>query len=601
MSAIAVGNPLKAETLRDQRKAAKLYLQGVKLLEKQRSEEAYRSLKQAVDLEPMNPTYATAAELARQSAVTQLIEHSSQLRASGDDEGATSKLQDALKLDPNNASALDHLKLAADRTGSPKVGDAPLLATGTQGNPLTTGTIASGAILLMPSADRHTFHLKNDAKQVVQQVFRAYGVDASIHESVQSRLIRMDVDDVTFLEAARVLGMLTGTFFEPLDPHRVIVAKDTRANRTEFQRLQMETIYLPGLTDKELTDVSNLARNVFDAQQSVAEPTAGTLTVRAPAKTLAAFNDTVGQLLDGRNQILLNVKVIQLAHVSMRETGTQFFQQTGVYNVFSEIQSVLSTNQSLVQQIIASGLVPNQSTLANQIEILAILVASGQITGTPFNQGFLPFGGGLTESLLVPGPASLALTLNSSDTRTLDDIDIHLQDDEAGTFKTGMRYPIEQSSYSSVALPAALSAVLGSNAAAQTIPQIQYEDLGLTLKATPKVLRSDDVALTIDLKISSLGGTSLNDIPILNSQQFTGVLTLRAGETAVLLSDLSKQESRALSGLPGISDIPGLQDVSDITRNENVARLMILVTPVVIRDSKNPIHGSMLMVDKSAH
>jgi hypothetical protein len=260
---------------------------------------------------------------------------------------------------------------------------------------------------------------------------------------------------------------------------------------------------------------------------------------------------------------------------------------------------VLSQNQSLVQQIISSGLVPNASTLANQIEILAILVASGQLTGTPFNQGFLPFGGGLTQSILSPGPAKLTMSLNSSDTRTLDDIHLQLADQEEGTFKIGERYPIETSSYSSVALPAiaGISSALAS-AASQTVPQIEYQDIGLTFKATPKVLRSNDVALTVDLKITALGGTALNDIPILNNQQISGVLTLKAGETAVLLSDLSRTESRALSGLPGVSDIPGLQDISDITKDQNVARLLILVTPTVLRNIQQAGHGPMMMVDR---
>ena len=153
---------------------------------------------------------------------------------------------------------------------------------------------------------------------------------------------------------------------------------------------------------------------------------------------------------------------------------------------------------------------------------------------------------------------------------------------------------------SSVALPAVagVSSAVAA-AASQTIPQIQYEDIGLTFKAMPKVMRSNDVALTLDLKIQALGGTSLNDIPILNSTQVSGVLTVKAGETAVLVSDLSRTESRALSGLPGISDIPGLQDVSDIARNQNVARLLILITPTVTRNIQTTGHGPRLRVDKS--
>ncbi len=601
--AIETGKPVHADTLRAQRKAAKLYLHGARLLENHQPEPAWDLLKQAVELVPGNATYAQAAELARQSTVTELVQRAGRERSGGDKEDSARLLQRAQAIDSNNPLVLEHLGQLADRVASgTKVGATAY--TGQQSALSSeSDTLAGGPIQLAPKTDKHSFHLRAGERQVLQDVFRAYGIDASVHDSVQNKQVRLDIDDATFPEAMRALRVLTGTFWEPLDPHRALVAQDTRENRTQFQRLQMETIYLPGLNEKELTEASNVAKNIFEAQQSLVEATAGTLTIRAPEKTLAAFNTTMAQLEDGRSQIDLNIKVIQLAHVSMRETGATFFQQTGAYNVFSEVNSLLSQNQSLVQQVISAGLVPNQSTLANQIEILAILVASGQLTGTPFNQGFLPFGGGLTQSILSPGPATLTMSLNSSDTRTLDDIHLQLADQEEGTFKIGERYPTETSSYSSVALPAipGLSSALtaAASAASQTIPQIEYQDIGLTLKTTPKVLRANDVALTLDLKISALGGSSINDIPILDSQQVAGVLTIKAGETAVLLSDLSRAESRALNGTPGIGDIPGLQDINDIQRNQNVARLLILVTPTVVRNMQPQGHGPMLMVDKT--
>jgi len=601
---VETGKPIQADTLHAQRKAAKLYLEGVRLLEKQQSESAWNLLKQAVELEPGNTTYIAAAELARQSTVTQLVQQSSRERSNGATADASTLLQRAQAIDPTNPLVLEHLNQLADAAAGTKVGATANAALGVPAGVAggDEDALAGAPIQLEPKRDKHSFHLRSNQRQIVQDVFRAYGIDATVHDSVQNKQVRLDMDDATFPEAMRALQVLTGTFWEPLDPHRVIVAADTRDNRSQFQRLPMETVYLPGLNEKELTEVGNVAKNVFDAQQALVEPTAGTLTIRAPAKTLAAFNSTMAQLEDGRSQVALNVKVIQLSHMSTRETGATFFQQTGVYNVFSEINSVLSQNQSLVQQIIASGLVPNQSTLANQIAILAILVASGQLTGTPFNQGFFPFGGGLTQSILSPGPATLTMSLNSSDTRMLDDIQLQLEDQEEGTFKIGQRYPIETSSYSSVALPASLSGLVGGAAAAaasQTIPQIEYQDIGLTFKATPKVMRSNDVALTVDLKIQALGGASFNDIPVLNSQQVSGVLTLKAGETAVLLSDLSRTESRALNGLPGVGDIPGLQDISDIQKNQNVARLLVLITPTVVRNMQPQGHGPMLMVDKT--
>ncbi len=597
--AITTGAPLSADALRDQRKAANLYLEGVEQLKKERPEAAWNLLKQAAALEPENQTYANAAELARQSAVTQLVQQAV-ARANLRDgrEAAIQLLNHALEIDPKSPSAREHLNQIGSgaAAGNPESDSTGQRTTGPE---RALATLANGPILLQPdlasNGGKHSFHLRSNARQVVMDVFRAYGIEATVHDSVQGRPVRLDAEDATFAQATRILALLTHTFYEPLDPHRVVVAQDNRENRMQFQRLQMETVYLPGLTEAELADMSNLARNLFETQQSVVEPSSSTVTLRATPKTLNAFNDTVMQLIDGRNQIDLEVKIIQLAHTATKDTGTTFFQQSSVYNVYSEINSVLSQNQSLVQQIIASGLVPDANTLAHQIEILAILVASGQLTGTPFNQGFLPFGGRLTQSILSPGPATLNFNLNSSDTRMIDDIHLLLGDLDPGTFKVGERYPITTSTFSS----AALTALAGVGATAQTIPQIEYQDLGLTLKATSRVLRAHDVALTLDLKIDALGGRSLNDIPILNSRQVAGVLTVKSGETAVLVSDLTRQESRALSGLPGVSDIPGLKDVSDITRDQNVARLLILITPTVVRQTQPAGHGPMLMMDKS--
>ena len=77
-------------------------------------------------------------------------------------------------------------------------------------------------------------------------------------------------------------------------------------------------------------------------------------------------------------------------------------------------------------------------------------------------------------------------------------------------------------------------------------------------------------------------------------------MTLREGETAVVISDLNRQESRALSGNPGIGDIPGLQDVSDIKKDVNVARLLILVTPSVVREPNTAGKGPILLIDKGS-
>ncbi len=557
----------------DRRKAVKLYLASSKLFVAERFEEAMRGYQKAAALDPSNADYPLAADVARSHAVTALVQASAKDRLRGDAAAARTALAHALELDPKSIQATEHLR---------ELGDDTLLGH---------------------------FHLRTAQRQAIQQVFKAYGIEATVDDSVRPTQIRLDVDDASFEQATHTVSLLTGSFFVPLDAHRVVVARDTPENRQQFVPQELETIYLPGLTATELTDVGNLAKNVFNAQQSVAEPTAGTLTIRAPEKTLDAFNATMRQLLDGHSQVMLDVRMIQLAHTNERNTGTQPPQQMTAFNVYSQEQSILSANSALVQQIISSGLAAPGDTLT----ILGILLASGQASSSLFSNGIALFGGGITTSGLSPGPTTVNLSLNSSDSRELDQIQLRLGDGEAGTLRTGMRYPITTSSFSNLSantvnIPglntagasSQLSSLLSSlSGSALQVPQVEYQDLGLTLKATPKVLRNGDVALTFDMKVDALAGQSLNGVPVLNSRAYSGVVTLKQDEGVVVLSEVDKQESRAISGVPGLSEIPGLNNLTGKDTQKNYATLLIVITPHVIRSTQAAGHSAQMRVDRS--
>jgi type II secretory pathway component GspD/PulD (secretin) len=388
----------------------------------------------------------------------------------------------------------------------------------------------------------------------------------------------------------------------------VLVVLDTKENRDKFTRQEFETVYLPGLSKTELDDVGNLAKNVFDVRQSVVEPESGTITLRAPRGTLEAFNATMSELLDGHSQVLLEVHMIQLAHTSERNTGAQLPQSTSALNIYTEEQSILNANQALVQQIISSGLAAPGDTLT----ILGILLASGQVSSSLLKNGLALFGGGLTASALSLGGISANLDLNSSESRELDEIQLRLGDGEDATLKNGMKYPIQTSSYSSglanvpniagltgAGTSSSLASLYASYAnSVPNIPQVQYQDLGLTLKATPRILRGDDVALKIDMKIDALAGSSVNGNPVLSNRAYSGVVTIRKGEAVEIVSELDKTESRALSGVPGITEIPGMNNLTGNDTQKNYATLLIIFTPHVLRGAQAAGRSPMMRIER---
>ncbi len=76
----------------------------------------------------------------------------------------------------------------------------------------------------------------------------AYGLRMVDDGSLASQTVRFDADDVDFAQAAQLLNLVTHSFIVPLDPVRVLVAKDTKENHEKYDRLSLETLYLPGLT-----------------------------------------------------------------------------------------------------------------------------------------------------------------------------------------------------------------------------------------------------------------------------------------------------------------------------------------------------------------
>jgi general secretion pathway protein D len=578
------------------RRAAKEYLAASKLFLAGKFEKSRLGFERAAELDPTNANYTQAAQVARNHEVTALLQQAAKDRLLGNQAAERAAVRQAYELEPKNFEVSEHL----DELG----GDiAPA-----QQRPLYQDAedALGGPVQLEYATGLKSFHVRAAQREVIAQVFKSYGIEAMIDQSVGANVVRIDLGDATFNEATRALDMATDTFYVPLDAHRALVARDTPQNRDQFTRLSLETLYLPGLSSDTMTEVSNLARNVFGAQEVAPDASGGRLVVRAPQLDLEAFNSTIKQLLDGTSQVILDVKIIQVAHTSGTNTGVAPPQAITAFNVYTEEQSFLNQNQALVQQIISSGLAAPGDTLA----ILGILLASGQVSSPLLSQGFALFGGGLTQSALSPGPATANFALNSTDSRELDDVDLRLGDDKDGTLKLGTRYPIETSSYSSLSptvptIPgltspgssSGLSSLLaGLTGAIPTIPQVEYQDIGLALKVRPRVLRNGSVALSLNLKLDSLAGASVNGLPVLNNRSYEGVVMLRQSSAAVIGGDINQSESRALTGTPGLSDLPGMNNVTEKNLQQNYATLLIVITPHVVRGTQAAGHSQMFKV-----
>ncbi len=115
-------------------------------------------------------------------------------------------------------------------------------------------------------------------------------------------------------------------------------------------------------------------------------------------------------------------------------------------------------------------------------------------------------------------------------------------------------------------------------------PGSEYLDIGLKLKATPRIHNDDEVTLQLHFELSSLAGQSFNSIPVINNDSIDQTVRLKENETTALAAILQPSISTALNGTPGLSEMPGLGTVlGDRTTNETDTQLLVLITPRAVR------------------
>jgi len=58
---------------------------------------------------------------------------------------------------------------------------------------------------------------------------------------------------------------------------------------------------------------------------------------------------------------------------------------------------------------------------------------------------------------------------------------------------------------------------------------------------------------------------------VLTNRSYTADIHLRSGASALVVGDLTRQESNAVSGTPGLSELPGFSALSSTTKEFDVS------------------------------
>lgn len=444
----------------------------------------------------------------------------------------------AVKLDFTTSSDLDKTNSTGEWWGQPKV------------HALITDEDLKEAERLLPpptlkpAPGKHDLNLNLAPQQLWEAVTKVYGIevvfDGDYEQSGSRTAVRFRLEQATAEEAFHALQVVTGSFVSPMGPKLLFVCRDTPQKRQEQERSIAVAIPLPEpFTVQEAQELARSVQQVMEIQKFAIDGTRRMAFLRGPVSKVKPALALFEELAARRPQVVLEVELFEVSKTSSLSLGLSL---------------------------------PTGSQLVN----FGVSQVFKNVLQAPLNyQNYLTFGGGASLIGLGIANAQLFASMSYNSGATLYRGEVRTLDTSPATLHVGDKYPVITQQY----VGGTGSGDFGGIGGFAPPPQIQFQDLGLTLKLTPRIHSSEDVSLKIESEFKVLTGEVLNGIPVIASRTYNGEVRLRDGEWAVVAGLLTQSDTRSNKGIVWIRDIPGL---SERARDQRLGNTLLVIKPRVV-------------------
>jgi len=538
--------------------ARSLYKKGKDAEARQNYEQAYDLYKQAYDQSPRDLSYRTAYERLRFLAGASHVHRGQLLRQAGRLQEALAEFQKAAEIDPSSAIAKQEIQVT-NRMIQQGQGAAPQ----TQREPSVLeqrlqnagAPVQLGAIPNVPMTMKQTA----DSKIIYETIGKLAGINVLFDPDYTSRAIKVDLNSVSLEEALQIVAMESKTFWRPVTSNTIFVAADNPAKRKELEQSVIKTFYLSNLSQPtELQDVVNALRQILEIQRIQPLPSEGAIVVRGNPDQIALAQKLVSDLDRSKPEVVVDIAVLQINRDKNRTLGIN-----------------PPTSMSIQLQPNVTATPTNNNNNNNGL--------GGVTTPTPSTNGSINLNSlanlNATDFQVTISQATVSAIFSDTNTKLIQNPQIRSVDGQKATLKIGDRIPIATGSFQP-----GIGGV-GINPLVNT--QFQYQDVGVNIEVTPRVHSNGDVTLKIAMDISSVTGQSnIGGItqPIIGQRKVDHEVRLREGEANLLGGMLEDLNSKSLSGIPGLSQIPLLKYLFGQTQTEHrETETVFVLIPHVVR------------------
>jgi general secretion pathway protein D len=539
------------------------FKEGNALLDAGQIDQGLAKLEQAAHEDPHNAEYRIVLLNRKLKLVNAMNSRADTLRLKGQSADATALYEQALVIDPANLIARQGLAaLAQDQRLQQTMTDAEaLLQRGGDAN-LTQAQEMLRPLLVERPNQRDLQRLKTRLNDAQARLRPASGRLAVAYR----KPVTLEFRDVPLRSVFDFLSKISGlnfVFDRDVDPNlrATISVRDTSIEEAIGMLLSANQLEQSITSDRSVTIYPNNPQKQKDYQQLLVRSfflaNSDVKTVAFSLKTLLKAKDIV---TDER-----------IGTIIMRDTPEMI---------------------RMAERIIAVQDVADPEVML-EVEVLEVKRTRGQELGIrwPDSAGLTLLGSGQYGALNVGdlrringsniGLALGSVTLNANKTDTDSNIlanpRIRVRNKDKAKVLIGDRVPV-------------ITVTTNNGVSADSV---NYVDVGLKLDVEPNIYLDDEVAIKINLEVSSVvkeivskSGTQAYQI---GTRSAATVLRLKDGETQVLAGLISDEDRTTANKVPGVGDLPMLSRLfgsqkDDSTRSE----IVLSITPRILRSIRRP-------------
>jgi len=485
----------------------------------------------ALALDPGNTRYSVSLERAKLRASAQHFDKGMRYQTAHQWDLAVVEFQQCLLLNPGNQHAVQEMQAAmrniARRDQGPSAMEQIMAdARRKELAPPKLDPRANIPIVMM-FRDR-------PIGEIFEAISKASGINFLYDDKVDTKKpITIDIGNVTMAKALDILMLQTKNFYKVIDEHTILIAPDQRQKRQEYEDQVIRTFYLSNGDTKQ---VVTLLRTLLNTRQLAENPELNSVSIKDTPDKVAIAERIINANDKSRGEIIIDVEILEIDESVARNAGIDLSSKT-IGLQFRDGEQLVPLNN------------------------LEILKQSG-------------------NWLLGPIPSVILNFLKTdSHAKIIAKPQLRVSEGEKAEVLIGDRVPIPTTSFNT-------SQTVGGNIV--PITSFTYQNVGITVQLEPRVHHNKEVTLKVLVEISQVTSAvetvSGQQQPIIGTRNVQTVIRLRDGETNLMAGLIRREEKDTLSGVIGLSEIPGVNKVFGNTdRNSLDTDIVMTLTPHIIR------------------